>query len=65
MSITIKNCRNGIRQMGLPCVSSNQNQIPTLGVKKKFGPKRRGKQGELARTHTCLKVHQRLVGNGG
>jgi len=37
-----------------------------LGVKKKIGPKRRGKQGEFARTHTCLKVHPKeLVGNGG
>jgi hypothetical protein len=66
MSITIKNYRNGIRQMELPCVSSNQNRIPTLGVKNNFGPKRGGKQGELAKTCTCLKVHPKgLVGNGG
>jgi hypothetical protein len=45
---------SGIRQMELSCVGPNQNQTPTLGLKK-LGPKRGGKQGELAGTCTCLK----------
>jgi hypothetical protein len=41
-------------QMELSCVGPNQNQIPTLGLKK-LGPKRGSKQGELAGTCTCFK----------
>jgi len=56
---------NGIGQMELFCVGSNQNRTPTLGLRK-LDPERGGKQGELARTCTCLKVHPRwLVGSGG
>jgi hypothetical protein len=45
---------NGIGQMELSCVGPNQNRTPTLGLRK-LGPKRGGKQGELAGTCTCLK----------
>jgi hypothetical protein len=41
-------------QMELSCVRPNQNQTPTLGLRK-FSPKGRGKQGELTGTCTCLK----------
>jgi hypothetical protein len=41
-------------QMELSCVSPNQNQTPTLGLRK-IGPERGGKQGELVGTCTCLK----------
>jgi hypothetical protein len=46
--------KKGIGQMELSCVGSNQNQTPTLGLRK-LDPERGGKQGELARTCTCLK----------
>jgi hypothetical protein len=50
-------------QMELFCVSLNQNSIPTLALRK-LDPERRGKQGELAGTCTCLEVHPRgLVGS--
>ncbi len=56
---------NGIGQMELSCVGSNQNQIPTLGLRK-LDPERGGKQGELAGTCTCLEVQPKgLVGSGG
>ncbi len=45
---------NGIRQMELYCVGPNQNRTPTSGLRK-LGPKRGGKQGELAGTCTCFK----------
>ncbi len=45
---------NGIGQMELSCVGPNQNWTPTLGLRK-LGPKRGGKQGELAGTCTCFK----------
>ncbi len=45
---------NGMGQMELFCVGPNQNQTPTLGLRK-LGPERGGKQGEFARTCTCLK----------
>jgi hypothetical protein len=36
-----------------------------IGVKKNLGPKRRGKQGELAGMHTCLKyIPKGLVSSG-
>jgi hypothetical protein len=41
-------------QMELSCVGPNQNRTPILGLRK-LGPKRGGKQGELAGTCTCLK----------
>jgi len=51
--------------MELSCVGSNQNQTPTLGLKK-LDPERGGKQGELAGTCICLEVHPKgLVGSGG
>jgi hypothetical protein len=54
---------NGMGQMELFCVGSNQNRTPTLGLRK-LDPKRGGKQGELAGTCTCLEVHPRgLVGS--
>ncbi len=46
--------KKGMGQMELSCVSPNQNRTPTLGLRK-LGPKRGGKQGELAGTRTCLK----------
>jgi len=56
---------NGIRQMELSCIGSNQNRTPTLGLRK-LDPERGGKQGELAGTCTCLEVHPKgLVGSGG
>ncbi len=56
---------NGIGQMERFCVGSNQNRTPTLGLRK-LDPERRSKQGELAGTCTCFKVHPRwLVGSGG
>ncbi len=45
---------NGIGQMELCCIGPNQNQTPTSGLRK-LGPKRGGKQGELAETCTCFK----------
>ncbi len=48
---------NGIGQMKLFCVGSNQNRT-LLGLRK-LDPKRGGKQGELAGTCTCLEVHLR------
>jgi hypothetical protein len=54
---------NGMGQMELFCVGSNQNRTPTLGLRK-LDPERGGKQGELTGTCTCLKVHPRgLVGS--
>jgi len=47
---------NGIVQMELFCICSNQNRTPTLGLKK-LDPERGSKQGELAGTCTCLEVH--------
>jgi molybdopterin-guanine dinucleotide biosynthesis protein A len=41
-------------QIELFCVSSNQNQTPSLGLRK-LDPEKGGKQGELAGTCTCLK----------
>jgi len=56
---------NGIGQMELSCVGSNQNRTPTLGLRK-LDPEKGGKQGELTGTCTCLEVHPRwLVGSGG
>jgi hypothetical protein len=46
---------NGIGQMELSCVGSNQNRTPTLGLRK-LDPERGGKQGELAGTCTCLYI---------
>jgi hypothetical protein len=55
---------NGIGQMELSCVGSNQNRTPTLGLRK-FDLERGGKQGELAGTCTCFEVHPKgLVGSG-
>jgi hypothetical protein len=45
---------NGIGQMELSCVGSNQNRTPTLGLRK-LDLERGGKQGELAGTCACLK----------
>ncbi len=54
---------NGIGQMELFCVCSNQNRTPTSGLRK-LDPERGGKQGELAGTCTCLEVHPKgLVGS--
>ena len=56
---------NGIGQMELSCVGSNQNRTPSLGLRK-LDPERGGKQGELAGTCTCLEVHPKgLAGSGG
>jgi hypothetical protein len=46
--------KKGIGQMELSCVGSNQNRIPTLGLRK-LDLERGGKQGELAGTCTCFK----------
>ncbi len=55
---------NGIGQIELSYVGPNQNWTPTLGLRK-FGLEKGGKQGELARTCTCLEVHPKgLVGSG-
>jgi hypothetical protein len=54
---------NGIGQMELFCVGSNQNRTPTLGLRK-LDPEKGGKQGELAGTCTCHEVHPKgLVGS--
>ena len=54
---------NGMGQMELFCVCSNQNRTPTLGLRK-LDPEKGGKQGELAGTCTCLEVHpEGLVGS--
>jgi len=54
---------NGMGQMELFCIGSNQNRTPTLGLRK-LDPERGSKQGELMGTCTCLEVHPRgLVGN--
>jgi len=45
---------NGIGQMELSCVGSNQNRTLSLGLRK-LDPERGGKQGELAGTCACLK----------
>ncbi len=45
---------NGIGQMEFSWVGSNQNQTPTLGLRK-LDLEKGGKQGELAGTCTCLK----------
>ncbi len=56
---------NGIGQMELSCIGSNQNRTPTLGLRK-LDLERGGKQGELAGPCTCLEVHPKgLVGSGG
>ncbi len=55
---------DGIGQMELSCLGSNQNRTPTLGLRK-LDPGKGSKQGELAGTCTCLKAHPKgLVGNG-
>jgi hypothetical protein len=45
---------NGMGQIELFCISSNQNRTPSLGLRK-LDPEKGGKQGELTRTCTCLK----------
>ncbi len=59
---------NGIGQMELSCVGPNQNQTPTLGLKK-LDPEKGGKQGELAGTCMCLKCIPKgwlvVAANGG
>jgi hypothetical protein len=50
-------------RMELFRVGPNQNRTPLWGLRK-LGPERRGKQGELAGTWTCLEVHpEGLVGS--
>jgi hypothetical protein len=56
---------NGMGQMELSCVGSNQNQTPTLGLRE-LDHERGGKQGEFVGTCTCFEVHPKgLVGSGG
>jgi molybdopterin-guanine dinucleotide biosynthesis protein A len=45
---------NGIGQIELSYIGPNQNQTPTLGLRK-LDPEKGGKQGELAGIGTCLK----------
>jgi hypothetical protein len=47
---------NGIGQMELFCIGSNQNRTPTLGLRK-LDLERGGKQGELAGTCTYFKCN--------
>ncbi len=58
---------NGIGQMELSCVGPNQNQTPTLGLRK-LGPERGSKQGDALPSHggeTQARVSQSQVAELG